>query len=505
MLLHEYLLEGFKNTNIILKHKDSHYTLSDVEKKVETFTKEFKKAKIKKGDRILLLMENGFNAISLQLCCSQMGVIYIPVSPFEPVNRILKIINQFDPVAALVDYGQFKTDFSPFFRCSFIDEEIILLVDNNNQVDFKEVPVCDNDILYIISTSGTTGNPKGIVMSHKSVICFFKAMVSHCKLSSSDNVGSISPLQFDFSLLDLGLAWGSKACISVFSQSYAYNPRKLIEGINKHAVTQFHSVPAIWNIILRYCKDEIVSLKTLKSILYAGDKFSFQNMLILREELPHLKIINCFGPTECIAFSFYDIPKLTSQDDCDISIGKGYIGNIFYLVDDEGNLIMENNVIGELWYSNGGLFEGYWKNENLTNQVLIKDPFDQSNEKKVYKSGDLMSRRDNGNYYFHGRKDNQIKVNGNRVELDEIEQLVLKHNNVLDAVAIAQKDGETNSIVLYISTFSEYKIEEDSIRKYCRSSLPVYMIPAKIYILNTPFPLTTNGKTDKKALLESIN
>jgi acyl-coenzyme A synthetase/AMP-(fatty) acid ligase len=340
-------------------------------------------------------------------------------------------------------------------------------------------------------------------MTHKGVLCFFDGMISHCRVGTEDNVGSIAPLQFDLSLLDLGLAWGSKACFSVFPQALAYTPKKLIDEMIRLRVTQFHSVPTVWAMVIGSAVDKISQLTELKAILYAGDKFPVQNIMTLQQKLPGLKVINCFGPTECIAFSFYDIPVITSAD-MPVSIGKGYPGNIFYLVDNEEELITNEDEVGELWISNGALFNGYWNNEALSREKLISDPFNPSNPNRVYKTGDLMSRAADGNYYFHGRKDSQIKINGNRVELDEIEQVVQEYPGVVDSVAIYQHRDDNPRIILFLYAGPGETIAEESIRSYCRSKLPGYMVPAKMVVTAEPLPVNVNGKTDRKKLLEQL-
>ncbi|MFL5748622.1 MAG: AMP-binding protein [Niastella sp.] len=503
MLFHEYLLSDYTDDKVILKVKQNEYTYKEIIEQVTVFEQGLRNAIITKSERVMILMENGLSAICMQLACSRLGVIYIPVSPYEPANRIQKIIEVYEPVAVLTEDdnpNNLLNDAIPF--CN-VTKGIVRTAPLREAKMHDHSQVTENDTLYIISTSGTTGNPKGIPMTHKGVLCFFNGMLSHCRVSTSDNIGTIAPLQFDLSLLDLGLAWGSKACFSVLSQALAYTPKKLIDELIRLRVTQFHSVPTVWTMIIGSAADRITQLTELKAILYAGDKFPVQNIMVLQQKLPGLRIINCFGPTECIAFSFYDIPVITSPD-TQVSIGKGYPGNIFYLVDDNDELITAVDVPGELWVSNGALFNGYWNNEALSREKLTKDMFTGSNTNRVYKTGDLMSRAADGNYYFHGRKDSQIKINGNRVELDEIEQVVQEYTGVVDSVAVYQHRDDNPRIILFLYAGPGQAIAEESIRSYCRSKLPAYMVPAKIVITAEPLPVNVNGKTDRKKLLEQL-
>jgi amino acid adenylation domain-containing protein len=508
MLFYDFLLSGYIDNPILLKVKNKQYSYLEIVERTHFLIKELRNASIRKGECVIILMENGFQAICLQLACSKLGIIYVPVSPYEPLDRIEKIITRYKAASVFIERNNITHHdifIDGYSFCDVASDNIFRSNSIGNVEQEEDIvdSVTEDDILYIISTSGTTGNPKGIPMTHKSVICFFQGLINHCNIDQADNVGSIAPLQFDLSLLDLGLAWGSKACLSIFSQTLAYTPKKLIDEIARMNVTQFHSVPTVWSMIIGSAPEKIGILTGLKAILYAGDKFPVKNMMLLQKKLPQLKIINCFGPTECIAFSFYDIPKILSVESS-ISIGKGYPGNIFYLVDSSENLIKNENVIGELWISNGALFKGYWENEILSKEKLIKDTFNNLNHNMVYKTGDLMSRDLDGNYYFHGRKDTQIKIHGNRVELDEIEQVALEFDGVIDAVAIFDNSNENSKIYLFIYSTNERQVNEETIRNHCRLKLPIYMLPNKVIITLKPMPVNANGKINRKNLINQF-
>ncbi|MGJ1439618.1 AMP-binding protein [Sphingobacterium multivorum] len=500
MLFHEYLLRRFSPGDIVLRTTSEVYTKKRIQEETEIYVNNLINFGITRGDRIILLVENGFNAICAQLASSVIGSVFIPVSPNEPSVRLRAIIEKYTPKLILInkDISEFELSES----IGFLDLRNAHLVECSSQgLCSKESSFSHEEILYIISTSGTTGNPKGIMMSHKATIAFFEAIVKHCNLSTYDVVGSISPLQFDFSLLDLGLAWGSQATLALFSQNLAYTPKKLLREIERSGVTQMNCVPAIWIAILRYCKNELSELKKLSSILYAGDKFPLANMEELWMIFPDLKIVNCFGQSESIACTFYDLYANSCLSNSEIPIGNGYDGSEFYIVDDEGNRIMEENIEGELWLSNDSLFYGYWENSKLNCEKLITDPFNQSNKRKVYKTGDIIKKKGN-NHLFIGRKDSQVKVNGNRVELDEIEQVVARMKGISEVVAIGKQHENTVNISLYVSYAGENFVSDDDIRKHCRIHLPIYMVPNEIFISNCPFPITNNGKIDKKKLSE---
>jgi len=455
------------------------------------------------GDRVVLSLENGFNAICSQMACSVVGAVFIPVNPNEPRIRLLEAIWQYRPKFILINNESQVSSNLPGFvaKVNLIDLKHDDPVDGDHPI--LESTLDDSELLYIISTSGTTGSPKGIMMSHRATIAFFEAIVSHCKLTPLDNVGSISPLQFDFSLLDLGLAWGSQAVLTVFPHDLAYAPKKLLKEMVRQGISHLDCVPAIWTALLRYCINELSEMKSLKSILYAGDRFPLANMETLWTIFPKLKVINCFGQSESIACSFFDLYPNSLLADNEVSIGNGYGNSAFYIVDEDEKLVTADGMPGELWLSNDSLFNGYWENPVLNEEKLVADPFSPSNRRKVFKTGDVLFRKLD-RFYFLGRKDNQIKVNGNRVELDEIEQIVARMEGVSEVVAIGKAKNGIMLISLYVSVKAPVNISEESIRKCCRVNLPIYMIPNEILLSRLPFPVNSNGKVDKKKLVDDF-
>jgi len=517
MLFHEYLLDSIERNKVVLKTIDSQFTCAELISLSEKSAGLLAAEGIGLGDRVILLMENGLDALVAQLSCSRVGAIFIPVSPQEPVTRINKIIKQVTPGLIICNTKpELEFEFAVPLRTM---ENGLLQIEKTGQVFAKDRDVRgsgdargsgdvrgsgdarEENILYIISTSGTTGEPKGIAMSHKAAIEFFRASVAHCGLSETDNVGSIAPLQFDFSILDLGLALGSGACLTILPQALAYQPKKLINIINEKQVTQFDSVPSVWGMIINYSPDLITAFTTLRSILYAGERFPIKNIRFIREKLPDLRIINCFGQSESIACSFFDIENPLPDAIQDISFGKGFPGNIFYIIGEDSGLITTPGTVGELWVSNQSLFTEYWENQNATASRLIDDPFDKTNTKKVFRSGDLVYKDIHDNFFFVSRKDNQIKVKGNRVELDEIAQCLNNYEKVNDVIPIAQPKGTDTSILVFLSPKPGCTITEEEIRKYCRLNLPSYMVPEEI-IIKEFLPVTINGKINKKMLME---
>ena len=498
MLFHEYLLEASHDDQVILKTMDGAYTRRELNDFSDQAARQLTAQGFVTGDCIVLLMQNGLDALVMQLACSKAGCVFVPVSPQEPAVRINRIIEAVGP--SLVVTAGDNTFQTTVTQGKMISGALVLEETAAAAAASGAVQVNENNLIYIIYSSGTTGNPKGICMSHRAVVSFFRASVAHCGLKAMDNLGTISPLQFDFSILDLGVAYGSGACLTIVPQALAYKPAKLIGFLKDKGVTQFDSVPSVWSMVILYTPHLLEEIGFLKAIMFAGEKFPTDNLRLIQEKSPTLKVINCFGQSESIACAFHDLPNPLPEDTQELSFGPGFPGNTFYIVDEASAQITEPRTIGELWVSNQCLFDGYWKNPQLTAERLVKDPFRPETDYMLFKTGDLVYKDEEGNFYFAGRKDNQVKVKGNRVELDEIDQCLEKHENVREALTVFYDDGTSKKLIAFVSGKADIVATGEEIRRHCRLNLPSYMVPEEV-IVRDRLPTTINGKIDKKQLL----
>jgi acyl-coenzyme A synthetase/AMP-(fatty) acid ligase len=359
------------------------------------------------------------------------------------------------------------------------------------------------DPAYIIFTSGTTGRPKGVVMSHRGVLAFYRGMLDIGIVASTDRVCTTSPLQFDFSLLDTGLALGSGATLIPVPREVLRWPRRLLRFLADTGVTQVNGVPSIWRSVLRHEPDRLAALADqVRGVLYAGEAFPLPELRQLQNLLPAARIVNCFGWTESMACSFTDVPRPLPADLDTLSVGFAHPGAEMMLIDASGAPVDEPDVVGEIHLRGPSLFTGYWDDDEATAAALVPDPLEPRSGQRVYRTGDLACRGQHGELHLVGRADLQVQIHGNRVELGEIERRLLEFPGIVAAtVAVHTRDGDPELIAFAVLATGIESVDPVSVSRFCQQTLPAYMAPHRVIAVDE-IPVTANGKTDRRALMD---
>ncbi|MCU0286403.1 MAG: amino acid adenylation domain-containing protein, partial [Acidobacteria bacterium] len=356
-----------------------------------------------------------------------------------------------------------------------------------------------NHLCYIIYTSGSTGKPKGVMVEHRNVVRLVKN-TDYITLSPRDRLLPTGSLAFDITTFEI---WGplcNGIMLVLVSKDILLNTGKLKKALVNYGITILHLIPALFN---QLAADDMKLFAGLRYFLVGGDKVSPFYINDLRRKYNHLKILHMYGPTENTTFStFFPV----GQDyEFNIPIGKPIANNTAYIVDKFGYL-QPMGVMGELCVGGEGLARGY-----LNNPELTTDRFNwsyKSNKTYIsYKTGDLARWLPDGNIEFMGRQDNQVKIRGFRIEIGEIENLLLNHHDIGEAVVLCKKDKTNdNYLCAYIVPINTGRIDKanpvfSGLKEYLSQSLPAYMIPQYFMELEK-MPLNPNGKIDRKALSE---
>jgi amino acid adenylation domain-containing protein len=459
------------------------------------------------GDRLVAALEPGLEAVALLCACSQRGVIWVPVNPDSPVPRIDAIVDSVRPVAVVGTAGASDLVRDAATRARVASGRI-----EGTSIAWSAIPtrprrrpraVVAIDPAYIIFTSGSTGRPKGIVMTHRAACAFLEALIAFTGLARGSVVGSIAPVQFDFWLLDTALALGSGATVAFIPRSSFYQPRRMAREMRQLEVTQMNGVPSIWGGLLHHAAAELAAVETLQSILFAGEAFPLGDLRQLRAMFPALRVINCFGQSESIACSMCDVPNPLPADAVRLAIGRGHPGVEMLNIDDGGHLIAEPGVVGELYLRAPSLFSGYWADEAATAKALVLNPLLPDSGERVFKTGDLVSFDETGDFYFAGRIDEQIKILGNRVELGDIAATLRAMPGVSEAVAVSvpSRSSTAHAVIACIVPASDQQVTQEAVRAWCLGHLPRYMLPAHIDVMPA-LPLNANGKVDTRRIKE---
>ncbi len=456
-------------------------------------------------DRLVIVADASFSSICLLAACSMIGATFTVISPEVPSGRRSAIVEELNPALVLVDSVSVETPpgsaLDPVFtryQCRCI---------GSPQVKRYSTKPVDTDAAWIVFTSGSTGRPKGIVMSHAAVLSFWDGLIAHMQLPRSSRYASLSPLQFDFSLLDIGLCLGSGATLYLPNRMLLRKPSQLLKVLSQWGITHMSSVPTVWKLLLQLCGTQLDVLTTLRRIVFAGEHFPVEHMRSIHAQLPRVDFYNIYGQSESIACTFEILgPEYFLSDAPHAPVGKGHQAINMMLWDSAGQRISAPGQVGELIISGLPLFSGYWNLPLETASRLIDDPEHPQFARRLFKTGDSCYFDAQGCFYFVGRRDNQIKVHGNRVELEEIERHLNAYEGISNSCVLPVTDGRETALHAVVVTprgrHSEASLES-RLRLHLSNVLPGYMLPRKYHIRDA-MPVTANGKNDRQILMSLL-
>jgi amino acid adenylation domain-containing protein len=350
-----------------------------------------------------------------------------------------------------------------------------------------------SNLVYVIYTSGSTGKPKGVQVLHGALTNFLNSMLKQPGLTPEDVLLAITTLSFDIHTLEIWLPLVAGARVEILSRDVIMDGVKLAKTLERSGATLMQATPATWRLLLEAGWEGTPGLKAL----CGGEPMTVELAIRL---LPRVgSLWNMYGPTETTVWS--TLFQVTSAQG-PISIGRPIDNTQIYLVDSHLNPVPVG-VVGELLIGGDGLARGYLNRPELTAEKFIPDTFGSAasgREARVYRTGDLARYLPDGNLECLGRVDNQVKVRGFRIELGEIETALAKHPAVKNAVVVARKESSgSDYLAAYLIPQTAQACPADELRAFLLKSLPDYMVPSHFVSL-TEFPLTPNGKIDRKAL-----
>ncbi|WP_405805504.1 MULTISPECIES: AMP-binding protein [unclassified Streptomyces] len=453
------------------------------------------------GDRVILESDTSAHAIAMLLACSTLGLPFVPVSPETPDQRLHKIIETTGASLHVQAEGGKRESIPEATGTGRFGAGELTLDRLPHPRTRRRRELCATDTAYMIFTSGTTGRPKGVVMSHRAVTSFYRGMLSQGIVGPQDKVATTSPLQFDFSLLDIGLALGSGAAVVPVPRKLMRWPTRFLRVLADTGATQVNGVPSIWRQSLKHLPDAVAALKDVRGVLFCGEDFPLPELRRLQQLLPHARLINCYGATESMACSFTDVPRPLPNGLEKLSIGYAHPGAEMLLVDESGHLIEEEEVPGEIHLRTPALFTGYWDDPKASAAARVPDPAEPRSGQLVLKTGDLAFRGPHGELYFCGRVDSQVQIRGNRVELGEVERRLLEHPEVAEATVLLLERAGAEPVLAaaVVARAGADSLGDGRLTAFCGQALQSYMVPDEIHFL-AELPVTENGKVDRRSL-----
>lgn len=437
---------------------------------------------------------------SVWAVCAFMGIIYsgnfyVPLDCDMPFQKINIILNEINPDYVVVDSftkKKFETD-STENRYSIINIEDICCNDKCVSNSFRRTN-CDLKPVYMIYTSGSTGNPKGVVISHRGVIDYIEWAVKKFSFDNDTVFGNQAPFHFDNSIFDIYCTFASGGTMVIIPKIYFAFPKSLIEYMNKTRVNTIFWVPSAINSLNCVEKSNAhIQLDYIQRIMFCGEVMHNKLLNSIRSIYPSALYVNLYGPTEITDACTYYIVNREFLDDEPLPIGIPCENSKVFLIEN-GKAVAED-LIGEICVGGAGVAMGYYKNKELSDKVFTQNPLNNEFYERIYHTGDLGKFCD-GNFYFVGRMDDQIKRNGYRIELGEIDSIMRLASSIKEVAAVY--DADDDNIILFYSG----DCEESALRKLACERLPLYMNP-DVYIWKRSLPHKSNLKVDRKGLLNS--
>lgn len=460
---------------------------------------------VKHGTYVVLCLDRSVELLISIWAILKLGAVYLPVDPAFPDERLDYILQ--DSQANVIICHQ-------AYRHRLINERrrVIVLDDESlrnelSQLNDKNVrrQISPNDLAYIIYTSGTTGQPKGVMCTHSGLINRIQWMNKSYPLTETDRVLQKTPYIFDVSVWELIWASFYGANIIFADPDGHKDANYLIDLIERETITVLHFVPsmlaAFTETLQGIQRERNICLSSLRYVFCSGEELKLSQVKGIKRCLPHIALHNLYGPTEAsIDVLYFDC---NDPDIDNVLIGRP-IDNMKVLVLDKRQRLLPPGAIGELYLSGVGLARGYLNKASLTAEKFIANPFcnewDEGTDDYayLYKTGDLVYQRNDGQIVYVGRNDFQVKIRGYRIELGEIVQRLEAFDTVNQAVVLVYQQPHPRLIAYYTA---QSPLPEGSLQLFLSTTLPEYMIPEN-FIWIEKWPVTINGKLDRRALPE---
>jgi amino acid adenylation domain-containing protein len=357
------------------------------------------------------------------------------------------------------------------------------------------------DLAYILYTSGSTGQPKGVMISHHNALAFVRWCQAYFQPVADDVFSNHAPLHFDLTILDIYVAAMAGAAMVVVPHDASIFPRKLASFIDEHAITIWYSVPSILTTLVLHGNLGPDRLPSLRHVIFAGEVFPTKHLRNLMRLLPHAAFTNLYGPTETNVCTYYRVPPLPEDMSEPIPIGGAIDDVACFAVTENGDLAGIGEV-GELCVRGHTVAYGYWGDAEKTAQSFVVNPVGPEPD-RTYRTGDLVRPTARGEFVFLGRKDHQIKSRGYRIEIGDIEAAICAHPDVVECAVIPIPDELIGNRIKAVIAAKEGVLTAADLTRHCDGLLPKYMIPEE-FELRTVLPRTSTGKVDRQALATPV-
>jgi amino acid adenylation domain-containing protein len=506
-MLHDLLSAAAQRagSGIALIDGERELTYAELDVRSDSLAATLRQRGVQPEDRVGLLLEKSLEAVIGIYGVLKAGAVYVPLDDQAPVPRLAYILRNAE-IGCLIS-SQARAGVCRRLLGEGVALETVIGVAGEpgeqgpEWLDWAAIDgsapepatsASDPEALaYILYTSGSTGEPKGVMLSHANGRAFVDWAAEEVGVSAEDRLSSHAPFHFDLSTFDLFAAARAAATVVLVPRDLSIFPVMLARFIAEQSITVWYSVPSALTALVLRGELDSTALPRLRTVIFAGEVFPAKYLQRLMELVPAARYLNFFGPTETNVCTWYEVPPHGSLEG-DLPIGRPLPCVDACIVGEDGSAVADGE-LGELVIGGPTVMHGYWHDPEKTSGALSTEA-----GQRFYRTGDLVRRRSDGELLFAGRRDNQIKTRGYRVELGEIEAALNAIDVVIEAAVIAVPDEAiTNRLKAYVVTSEP--IAEGRLIRLSRERLPSHMIPDEIEI-RPELPKSSTGKVDRRAL-----
>ncbi|KAA0126164.1 AMP-binding protein [Chryseobacterium sp. SN22] len=451
---------------------------------------------------VAVYLPKSINCVVADLGIMISGNAYLNLDIKSPMQRIENILDLVQPEFIVTTRNLLKS-----LEGIYASEKIILIdeLKAENHTDEQllkrlKLRSIDTDMSCVINTSGSTGTPKSVALNHRSFVDFIEVSDEIFQFSQNEIIGSLSPVIFDIFSYELCMLISKGSCIVVLPENMAAFPIKILEEMQRTQVSFIFWVPTIMVNIANMDLLTKVNLESLKLVWFAGEVFPTKQFNYWKKILTHTKFANLYGPIEITLDCTYFIVDRDFEDNEPLPIGIPYKNTDVLIITDEDKLAAKGEE-GELCVRGSSLALGYYNNPEKTAAAFVQNPLNPHYPEVIYRTGDVVALNERNEIIFKGRKDTLIKHQGYRIEMGEIEHIVVNTLKIAKNACCVYNRAD-KEIVLYYENPED--IQPAFFRKELLASLPKYMIPT-VYIRYDEMPRNPNGKIDRAFLNQQVN
>jgi amino acid adenylation domain-containing protein/FkbM family methyltransferase len=513
-LLFQDAVERFPN-HVAIDSSVEQISYLELERRANSLARFLSASGVQPGSLVAILAENTTEVVVSIIGILKAGCAFVPLDPRAPATRLEMMLNQVSPRWLLAE-AKFGGVIGALRLANSLKMNVVWLdragevSTNESGLNFVEgligyenlepisVPMEPDALCYVYFTSGSTGKPKGIAGRLKGIAHFVRWEIESFDVGAKTRVSQLTTPAFDAFLRDIftPLCAGGTVCVPEPRES-VLDAEGLVRWVESAQLNLIHCVPSVFRLLLG---GEISPghFQSLRHILLAGEPLLPADVKRWTSVFgDRIQLVNLYGPSETTMTKFFYRVSVSDGEAKSVPIGQPMPGARAVVVDERGKICRVGGV-GEIYIRTPYCALGYYKEPELTEAVFVANPFDTAASDIVYKTGDIGCLRADGNFELFGRKDNQVKINGVRIELSEIESCLLNHPVIEDAAVVPRTDGRP-APYLCAYVVGHAKVETAALREYLAGHLPPYMLPSSIVVMEA-LPRTFTGKVNRQAL-----